>query len=335
MNTAGKDFFNRDFFNNHIVAIGEYLLENLKWYSDMPDAEMDHYLAHNIIPDNLKEKAQNILKTFDGEFLTIPTLGENKVKHHYEKILWLIHEYCLQGWNNPVKAINLLDNNDLIIHPGTNRCAAAQFLRCPTMPVMINLHRTQNLAQNLENFEIIDNEKDLRQSLKSNGDILWRTESTENLYVNGVRQKKQTFQDFTFEFTHQDSWPDSNLLNDWCSVVEQFLPLQIFVSDNEIAKSIEQNCSGIVGKRFQNRNKGNFTNIDYEIKQRNHKVNLNLPWIEINNLSKINFNIFDLLFLVNPYYKQISSLDKSIVINNPYGTIEDVVPTIPDHYVRF
>lgn len=332
MDTAGKDFFNKDFFDNHFVAIGEWPLDRLIWYGNMPEQEFEEYLKSNKIKSKkLKKKARNILTDFDSDFLQIPFFGENRVKHHYDKILWLIQEYCLHGWKNPLKAINLHDTGNLVIHPGTNRCAAARFLKCSKMPVMINIHKDQDLAKKVDGFKIITKEKDLRNSLQSKGQILWRTESTENLYIKGERQHKKTFQEFTFEFTHQDAWPKQDNLNKWANLVTKFLPLKIYVKYSNNYNEIIKNSESLKLATFHNRVNKKKSSLDYKIDYITEKLDYSKPWIKL-DINKVDFNVFDLLFFLNPDFGTIKSENESIFINNPYGSKQTLI--IPDHYVQ-
>ena len=57
-------------------------------------------------------------------------------------MLWLIWGYMEDGWKNPVKGINLLDNGKIHIHPGTHRCVVHDFIDPDgMMPVMVNTNK--------------------------------------------------------------------------------------------------------------------------------------------------------------------------------------------------
>jgi hypothetical protein len=320
MSTAGQDFFDKDFFDTQIVALIDYPLKKLKWYSGINDEIIADWKKDNSVTDEEYDIAKHMLTNWSSEILSLPFSGEHKIKHYFEKVLWLIQSYCEKGWTNPLKGINHLDNGYLTVHPGTNRCIAAKFLKCQNLKILINIHKEQSLLKNLYDPILIDNEQDLRNTLKSSDRILWRTESREQLWIDGRRKSEKTYPDFTYEFLGSDAWPEFDKFNLWLETVSKFLPLKIY-SDKDI--SIK---SSLIGKTF----KLNQAEFDYKIID---NLDRNNPYIYVDRPLK-DFDIFELLFFVSVNHRFSRSLDDSIIIHNPYAlTNKELI--IPDHYVNF
>jgi hypothetical protein len=320
MSTAGQDFFDENFFNTQIVALVDYPLEKLKYYGTIGDDAIAEWGSQNQITDSDKDIARKMLSSWTSEVLSLPFAGEHKIKHYFEKVLWLIQSYCERGWTNPLKGINHLDNGQIVVHPGTNRCVAAKFLKCSALKILINIHKEQSLLKSLSNYTAIDNERDLRNALHSPNKILWRTESREELWIAGQRQIGRDYPDFTYEFLGADAWPEFEKFNLWIDIIGKMLPLNIW-SDHQI--DIRSNLSG---KFFRSNNKM----FEYAVSK---SVDKTLPYIYIDRSLK-DFDIFELLFFVSVNHRYSRTLDDSIIIHNPYAlTNRELI--IPDHYVNF
>lgn len=331
MSTAGQDFFDKNFFDTQVVALIDYPINRLKWYSGINDDIILEWSQNNK-PSNQEEIiARNMLDNWSAEVLTIPLLGESKIKHYFEKVLWLIQSYCDKGWVNPLKGINHLDNGRIVVHPGTNRCVAAKFLKSKFLKILINIHKEQTLLSQLSNPTIITDEKTLRSTLKSSDKILWRTENLEELWINGIPQNGRSYPDFTYEFLGSDAWPEHNKFNDWCNMIYNFLPLKIYL-DSEIDYSLSLTES-MKNKTFKNRSQNNESRGFDFVVERSQGVPLEFdkPWIYIGKQIR-NLNLFELLFFVSVDHRSSRSLDNSIVINNPFANSTKEL-TIPDHYV--
>jgi hypothetical protein len=320
MTTAGQDFFDKDFFDTQVVALVDYPIDQLKWYGSISDDYILEWESQNHLNENDKNIAKQMLTNWSSEVLSLPFFGEHKVKHYFEKVLWLIQSYCEKGWTNPLKGINHLDNGQIVVHPGTNRCVAAKFLKCQTLKILINIHKDQSLLKKLYNPTLIDNEKDLRNTLKSSDKILWRTESREQLWIDGRRQIEKTYPDFTYEFLGADAWPEFDKFNLWLETIGKMLPLKIYTNKDVNIKST------LLGKTFKlNQIKFDYTLVD--------NLDKNSPYIYIDRSLK-DFDIFELLFFVSVNHRYSRSLDDSIIIHNPYALSHREL-IIPDHYVNF
>lgn len=320
MSTAGQDFFAKDFFDTQVVALVDYPIEKLKWYSGINDDVISEWKHTNIVSDDEEKIARSMLNNWTAETLSLSLYGENKIKHYFEKVLWLIQSYCEKGWINPLKGINHLDTGQIVVHPGTNRCVAAKFLKCRNLKILINIHKEQSLLKNLHDPILIDNEQDLRTTLKSSDRILWRTESREELWIDGRNQSKKTYPDFTYEFLGSDAWPEFKKFNLWLDMVSKFLPLKICTGKDISIKS------SLIGKTFKLKQ----VEFNYKIVDTLDRKN---PYIYIDRPLK-DFDIFELLFFVSVNHRYSRSLDDSIIIHNPYAlTNKELI--IPDHYVNF
>ena len=239
-NTSGVNIFDIDFWKTQRVIISHIPLEKLRWYGDVDQHELDKWLEQNVYAtDYHVQLAKTIKNQLDVGHLCLPIHGENKIKHHFEKMLWLIWGYMEEGWRNPVKGINLLDDGEVHIHPGTHRCVVQEFVDPGAkMPVMINMHQKQ-----LTGFEVkkeLTTVEEIRNELVDNGQILVRTEHEEDLYVNGVPQRGKN-KDFTYELTGSDSWPNRSLDN-WSDMVFRSLPLNIYIGYDSRTPSASEVC---------------------------------------------------------------------------------------------
>jgi hypothetical protein len=327
MSTAGQDFFDKDFFDTQVVALVDYPLKKLKWYSGINDEIIVDWKKDNSVTVEEEVIARSMLDNWSVEVLNLPMLGENKIKHYFEKVLWLIQSYCEKGWSNPLKGINHLDNGYLTVHPGTNRCIAAKFLKCQTLKILINIYKDQTLVSRLENPVIINNEQDLRATLTSSEKILWRTESQEELWISGKHQQGKTYPDFTYEFLGRDAWPEGKNFNVWTNTIFKFLPLNIY-SSKEVTFD-----SPILNKTFKDRSQANLEKaFEYRLKT-SDQIDRSQPYIYIDRPLK-NFDIFELLFFVSVNHRYSRTLDDTIIIHNPYAlTNRELI--IPEHYVDF
>jgi len=334
MSTAGQDFFDKDFFDNQTVVLCDYPIEKMKWYSSINSDIIDDWKTENFVTSEVEAIAKSMLDNFDACVLAIPIAGENKIKHYFEKVLWLIQSYCENGWKNPLKGINHLDNGQIVIHPGTNRCVASKFLKCKTLSVLININKRQTLLSSIKNYKTINNEQELRSSLVSKEKILWRTENQEELWINGVNQSDEYYKDFTYEFLGTDAWPKSYLLSQWSNCVYNFLPLKIYVDHAVDINIISQQSEAMKQFSFTDRDSGKQVKFDFEFTPVDNfdKINDTGSFVYLGKYSRFQKNVFELLFFVSPLYKYSSTNDKSIVVHNSFATEEKTL-TIPDHYV--
>lgn len=320
MTTAGQDFFDKNFFDTQVVALVDYPIDKLKWYSEINDDYINEWKNQNVVNEYEEQLAKHMLTNWSSEILSLPFSGEHKIKHYFEKVLWLIQSYCDKGWTNPLKGINHLDNGQIVVHPGTNRCVAANFLKCKSLKILINIHKEQNLYTQFKKTNFIENELQLRNTLVSSDRILWRTENTEELWINGCRQLGRAYPDFTYEFLGKDAWPEFDKFNLWLDTIGKMLPLNIFSNGELIIKS------NLLGKIFK------FNNREFQY-NRVEKIRKTQPYIRINRSLK-DFDIFELLFFVSVNHRYSKTIDDSIIIHNPYA-LTDKVLIIPDHYVNF
>jgi hypothetical protein len=333
MSTAGLDFFDKDFFHEQVVILCDYPLEKMKWYSGINDDIISEWKKDNIDVDQSTEiLAKQMLDNWGAEILSIPLCGENKIKHYFEKVLWLIQSYCEYGWRNPLKGINHLDNGYIVIHPGTNRCVAAKFLRCEKLSVLINVNKKQNLMNIFKDEKNIVDEETLRDTLVSADKILWRTESQEELWINGVNQIGVYYKDFTYEFLGADAWPNSEKINHWSYNFYNSLPLKIYVHPDLDYSFIDQQSRHMKNLTFVNRVDGMKKKFEYNFLL-STKIQDDNFWIYLDKNCNFKRNIFELLFFVSSSHRIIRSADDTIVINNPFST-DNKELIIPDHYLK-
>jgi hypothetical protein len=327
MTTAGQDFFDENFFDTQIVALVDFPLEKLKYYSTISDDAIAEWESQNQVTDRDKDIARKMLAEWSSEVLSLPFVGEHKIKHYFEKVLWLIQSYCERGWINPLKGINHLDTGQIVVHPGTNRCVAAKFLKCRDLKILINVHKDQTLLFQLENPVLIDNEQDLRATLTSSEKILWRTESREELWIAGSHQTGKTYPDFTYEFLGRDAWPEWEKFDLWTNTIFKFLPLNIYASKDITVQS------PILNKTFKDRSQDNLEKLfEYKILSVND-IDRSRPYIYVNR-PLTDFDIFELLFFVSVNHQFSRTIDDTIIIHNPYAlTNRELI--IPEHYVNF
>lgn len=335
MSTAGQDFFDKDFFDNQVVVLCDYPIEKMKWYSSINDDIINDWKKENSVTPEVEAIAKSMLDNFDARVLAVPIAGESKIKHYFEKVLWLLQSYCENGWKNPLKGINHLDNGQIVIHPGTNRCVAAKFLNCRTLSVLINVNKRQTLLSSIKDYTVINNEQQLRKSLVSKETILWRTENQEELWINGVNQTGEYYKDFTYEFLGADAWPKSYLLDQWSKCVYNFLPMKIYFDNVVNINAILQESQMMKQYSFTDRATGKQATFKFEFIPVDNfdKINDNESFVYLSKESNFRRNIFELLFFVSPLYKYSSTDNNSIVMHNSLAT-EDNILTIPDHYVR-
>ena len=332
MTTAGQDFFDKNFFDTQVVALVDYPIEKLKWYSGINDEIISDWKLDNRVDSIEEQIARSMLNNWSAEVLAIPLNGENKIKHYFEKVLWLIQSYCQQGWSNPLKGINHLDNGTIVVHPGTNRCVAAKFLKSKTLKILINIHKEQMLLTQLKNPIFITDEQTLRSTLKSSGRILWRTENQEELWISSKHQPGKFYPDFTYEFLGADAWPEYKKFNMWSNIIFKFLPLRIYINKG-IDYSLESTAS-LKDKTFKDRSQGNlskFFEFSAEIID-DRELSKDVPWIHIKKPIR-NINLFELLFFISTDCRYSKTIDNSIVMHNPYA-LSDKELIIPDHYVN-
>jgi hypothetical protein len=345
MSTQGKDFFDKDWFDDHVVILFEAPMETLRWWLKFDEDRLHDWLLEN--PHGDKSIAKSVVEDFSVKALITPMGGENIVVHHFEKILWLVQSYCQTGWKNSVKAVNHMDDGTYMVHPGTNRCVAAKFLNCKTMPLMLTVHKEQNAFKELrDKGVVITNEETLRKSLLSSDTILFRTEVEERLFVNSVDTGKTT-KDFTYEFLGSDAWPEKLMptnfegftqikLDQWSDLVFRSLPM---VVNNPTDCKVH---TDMLNFKFFDRTKGLFNKFDL--------LQCNLPMEELPSkcaYSGISIHIekeflgdiFELLLFVDPQKCVTHTKDKSIVIiNNEHPANRKGIDwsnklIIPDSYV--
>lgn len=343
MSTQGQDFFDSEWFNDHTVFIVDAGLDELKYDIYLNDSDIENFED--------KELATSITNGMHVKLLGLPLNGErNKVVHHFEKILWLIQSYCKKGWTNTIKAVNHLDNGQFIVHPGTNRCLAAKFLKLETLRIMLSVHKEQKLYEILKgNVQEIDNEKELRNSLESSDTILFRTEVEERLFVNGVSVEGKTFKDFTYEFLGSDAWPERSLpseykgfayskIEQWSNLVARSLPLNVFVTENieHLDSSLEMNFTNIV-TGLEHPLEVNYIVVDsIDDVCKNNRYQGLAVFLDKN----IDQNPLELLFFADPQECIASTKDKKVAIINTEHPANltaigwDKSITIPDSYVR-
>jgi hypothetical protein len=336
MSTAGQDFFDKDFFQHNVVLFCNYPISKMKWYGSINNQIISEWKEDNIVNDIEEKIARSMLDNFSADLLALPMLGESKIKHYFEKILWLIQSYCIVGWKNPIKGINHLDNGIIIIHPGTNRCVAAKFLNCLKLSVIINVHKDQHLLQCLKDAELIDNEESLRKLLVSEDTILFRTETTEELWINGCFQPGVVYKDFTYEFLGKDSWPDPTDLKEWNSIVLNSLPLTIYVEKETDTAPLNIASKQTTSLTFK-------SIIEYGVEKKLEYKFLEVlsfeeiddtnTFIFISKNSKFKKNIFELLYFLSPKHEISRTLDSSIIIKNSFVQNKKEL-IIPEHYVN-
>jgi hypothetical protein len=129
----------------------------MKWYSAINDQLINEWKLENTASSQDEIIARRMLTNFSADVLTLSFVGDNKVRHYFEKVLWLIQSYCREDWKNPLKGINHLDNGTIVIHPGTNRCVAATFLGCDALSVLININKSQQLLTSISNSQLFSN----------------------------------------------------------------------------------------------------------------------------------------------------------------------------------
>jgi len=336
MNTAGLDFFDQEFFQTQVVVLCEYPISKMKWYSSINDQIINDWKNTNCVSEIEEAIARKMLDNFSADALLIPLHGENKIKHYFEKILWLIQSYCINGWKNPLKGINHLDNGIIVIHPGTNRCVAAKFLNCDSMLVLININKNQKLLTDIKEAEVITDETSLRNTLTSSDKILWRTESTEDLWISGIRQQDKYYKDFTYEFLGSDAWPHKNNLLKWSENILSALPLTVYVTPLVDVNSIDQSSKHLKHLHFKSVLQ-NITPVmlDYEFKivSSFEEITDSGTFIFISHTSKFKKNIFELLYFISPSCSISRTQNLSIVIKNSFSFINTEL-IIPEHYVN-
>lgn len=313
MSTAGQDFFDKKWFKHHTVFLFDCPIEKLNWYVDIRDDLIDEWAKQTKSTE--KDLARCTTTDFSAKILPLPLGTDNQVLHHFEKVVWLIQSYCANGWKNSVKAVNHLDNGRYTVHPGTNRCIAAKYLGCKTLPIMLSVNKAQNLYKELKGtVQEITNQEELRKSLNSPNTILFRTEIDERLFVDGRAVEGQRFKDFTYEFLGKDAWPERDRFKQWHKLLFDNLPLHVYYTNNVEKDSI-------------------YTNIDDERFQiSKHLVSsvLEVPSDGVNVFLDKEFNrdIFELFFLLDPNTSLASEDNKIQMINT------GPVITIPEHYLN-
>lgn len=331
MSTAGQDFFDKDFFDTQIVALVDYPIDRLKWYSGINDEIIADWKLDNLVSDIDEKIAKSMLDSWNADVLSIPLKGESKIKHYFEKVLWLIQSYCQRGWVNPLKGINHLDNGRIVVHPGTNRCVAAKFLRSSNLKILINIHKDQTLLSCLENPILIKDEQTLRSTVQSSDRVLWRTENQEELWVSGNHKTGKFYPDFTYEFLGADAWPEYKKFNIWADTISKFLPLRMYIK-KDIDFSSELTMS-MKTKTFKDRSRDNLAKpFEFSIEVVDgQKLPKDVAWIYMGKTIR-NINLFELLFFVSVDHRYSRTLDDSIIIHNPYASTNAEL-IIPDHYV--
>ena len=220
----------------------------------------------------------------------------------------------------------------MVVHPGTNRCVAAKFLRTDKLKVLINIHKEQTLLSQLENPMLITDEQTLRATLQSSDRILWRTENQEELWISGSHQIGKFYPDFTYEFLGADAWPEYKKFNTWTNTIFKFLPLNVYLKKG--TEFSLESTSSMKDKTFKDRSQDNLhTPFEFELHiVDDQKLPKDAPWIYIGKSIR-NINLFELLFFVSVDHRYSRSLDDSIIIHNPYAS-SDLELIIPDHYVN-
>jgi len=345
VSTQGQDFFDETWFDDHVVILFDAPMESLEWDLKFSEDELQEWMLSN--PSGDKHIAQSVVEDFSVRSLITPMGGENKVVHHFEKIMWLVQSYCRGGWANPVKAVNHMDNGKYLVHPGTNRCVAGKFLGCKVMPLMLSVHKGQKTYKELEEIGVaIESEQDLRKCLWSKYDIVFRTEIEEKLYVNGEFTGEMT-KDFTYEFLGPDAWPSKTLptnyegftqtkLNQWSDLVFRSLPMVVNNPNNVNLHT------DMLNFQFYDRTKELFNS--FEILQSNLQLS-ELPkkcaysGLSIHLEKEFLGDIFELLLFVDPQNAVTCTKDRKIIIvNNEHpanrnGISWDNPLIIPDSYV--
>lgn len=335
MTTAGLDFFDQDFFQHQIVALCDYPISKMKWYSSINDQMITEWKLENTVANIDETIARTMLSNFSAAALTLPFAGDHKIRHYFEKVLWLIQSYCREGWKNPLKGINHLDNGTIVIHPGTNRCVAAKFLGCDTLSVLININRSQQLLTSLPHAQTITNEITLRNTLTSAGPILWRTESSEELWIAGVRQPSVYYKDFTYEFLGADAWP-GNSLPTWIDNIFNFLPLTVYVETEvnvDVINKFSDHLQEFTVKSLTLPVTEVLLSYKFVTVASLDKIADTGNYIFISNTANFKKNIFELLYFVNPECSVSRTVDSSIFIKNS-SAFNSYELIIPDHYVN-
>tara|TARA_B100001057_G_C22839863_1_gene946640 strand:- start:115 stop:1500 length:1386 start_codon:yes stop_codon:yes gene_type:complete len=249
-NTSGVNIFDIDFWKSQRVILTELPLDKLFWYGEVDQQELDLWLEENVYATDYHiELAKTIKQNLNVNHICMPMLGENKIKHHFEKMLWLIWGYMETGWKNPVKGINLLDDGEIHIHPGTHRCVVQNFIDPNAkMPVMVNMNKQQ-----LTGFDVkkeLTTVEEIREELVDNGQVLVRTEHEEDLYVNGVHEIGNKNKDFTYELTGSDSWPNRSL-DHWSDMVFRSLPLNVYIGHDSRTPSASEVCEQSIRENIE------------------------------------------------------------------------------------
>jgi len=309
---SGNNFFDKSFFDDQAVYIKDIQLEDLIFGIHLSKDEIKNY------DDSIVFEINN----FTSSMLSIKMFEEDKILHHFRKILWLIQSYCLYGWKNSVKAVNLLDNGTYHVHPGVNRCVAAKFLGCKKLETMISVHKDQLGWEDLrKGSKLISTEEDLRKELKSDDTILFRTESKKQLFID--KRKTDKFRlDFTYEFLGNDAWPSHDNFVMWNSLLYKSFPILIF---NPNKYELE---SRALGKKFYYCVTQKETEISYtkEVAIQKHGISI--------ELYKPVRDIFELLFFITPNHKIAKTFDDKVkIINHDYVGVDEKELFIPDHYV--
>jgi len=308
MSTQGKDFFKSNWFESHAVFLFDCPLDRLDWYLDIPGVLLQEWADLNNNSDI--ELAKCVTTDFSAKILTLPLNGYSQVRHHFEKITWLTQSYVKSGWKNSVKAVNTTDTGTFIVHPGTNRCVAANFLGCKTLPIMLTVHKDQNLYNELKDSKHeITTEQELRDSLNSSDTILFRTEIEEDLFIGGHRTDQKMI-DFTYEFLGSDAWPEGDRLHNWQSVIFDNLPLNIYYTKNVDPSTIN---TKILGKCFYRKTDKATISITKTLVDSEDDIAIDGLYIYLDK--PFNRDIFELFFLLD-YNSSLCTKDNKVKLVN-------------------
>lgn len=310
MSLLGKDYFDKTFFEDQAVYIADIPLSKLKYGIYLSKEDTEGYSNTAVMDINY----------FTEDLFAYNLSKEDKIRHHFRKILWLIQNYCEKGWTNSIKAVNLLDNGTYHVHPGANRCVAASFLGCKELKTMITVHKDQLAWEDLrKGSKLISTEEDLRAEMSSTDTVLFRTEVEKPVFIDKMRTEK-VMSDFTYEFVGDDAWPEPMLFEQWNELIYNSLPLPVINPKRQkISTSLE-------GKKFYLHDSTGFRMIRTKDVTEEPKENLSLTMHKP-------CNPFTLLYFVNPKYSKIQTQDEKLIIQN-HNVKEEKVLTIPDHYVQ-
>ena len=303
-NTSGGENFEEDFFiNQKIFLYYRYPFKDTEWFSEISEEEINNYIEDckklNIqVTDEQIEIAKTIKDTFSVNHLKLPIGKQNRIKHHFEKVVWLIQS--IAGGNfydfenhcrlrNPLKGLNLFDKGTISIHPGTHRCVAIKFLDFTTVPLLINSSKYQIFTDELQQLKTIGATLEMtdldmvKKELTSNGEVLVREEGEENLFIDGESTEK-IHRDFTYELTGTSEWPSEKntftpmgtqreFVDGYQDLIYRSLPLNIYVGYDSSCPEVTDVCINSIKENIKDFNGHYFYNSAINHKRKEFEVN--------------------------------------------------------------